>query len=121
MRQPKSPWTRFSITVRQVGNATILDLDGPLGVGESVQVFRDWVDELLAHKTKNFAINLIKVPYIDSSGIGAFVGAHTAIEVAGGKCKFFAALPRVLQVLKMTHVDEVLDVHNDEPSALSSF
>jgi len=121
MRQSGSPWTQFSMAVRQSGNATILDLTGPLGAGESVQIFRDRVDELLKQETRNLAINLVNVPYVDSTGIGVLVGTQTSVEAAGGKCKFYAATPRVLQVLKMTHVDEVLNLHTDEASALTSF
>lgn len=116
-----SPWTRFTISVRRVGKVPVLDLEGPFGAGESLDIFRDWIDKLLREESKNLAVNLGKVPYLDSSGIGVLVGAHTEIEAAGGKCKFFAALPRVLNVLKITHVDKVLDLHEDEASALSSF
>ena len=121
MVQRKTDRYHLTIAVRKASNASILDLTGPLGTGGSLQLFRDHVNELLNAGTKNIAINLGKVPYVDSSGIGVLVGAHTSVEAAGGKCKFFAPLPRVMQVLKMVRVDEVLKIFGDEDSALSSF
>lgn len=121
MVQPKSPWLRFSITVRTASNASILDVVGPLGMGDAPQIFRDQIGDLLRAGTKNFAINLAAVPYADSSGVGALVGAHTSVEAAGGKCKFFAVPPRVMQLLEMTRVNDVLAISKDEASALSSF
>jgi anti-sigma B factor antagonist len=121
MHQPANPWTRFAVTVREAGGATILDLSGPLGVGESAKAFRERVDEALRRGIKNLAVNLVKVSYVDSSGLGAFVGAHTAAEAAGGKCIFFGALPSVLRVLKITRLDGVLNLQKDETSTLASF
>jgi len=121
MLQRASPWTRFGVTVREAGSAAILDLAGPLGVGESVKTFRERIDEALRRGSKNLAINLVKVPCVDSSGIGALIGAHTAAEAAGGKCIFYGALPNVLRVLKMTRLDQVLHLQKDETSTLSSF
>jgi len=92
-----------------------------LGTGESLHVFRDEINELLNAGVKNFAINLAEVPYVDSSGIGALVGAHTSIEAAGGKCKFFAAPPRVTRVLEIVRVNEVLHLLKDEMTALAAF
>ncbi len=86
-----------------------------------MEVFRHQIGELLNAGTKKIAINLAKVPYVDSSGVGALVGAHTSIEAAGGKCKIFAVAPRVMQVLKTVRVDEVLGLFGDEASALSGF
>ena len=121
MVEPANPWTRFAITAREAGSVTVLDLSGPLGVGESARAFRERTDEALRGGAKNLAINLTKVPYVDSSGLGAFVGAHTAAEAVGGKCIFFGALPSVLRVLKITHLDEVLHLQQDETSTLASF
>ena len=121
MPQPASPWTRFAVTVREAGGATVLDLAGPIGAGESVKAFRERVDAALRSGARNLAINLVKVPYVDSSGLGAFVGAHTAAEAAGGKCIFFGALPTVLRVLKISRLEEVLHLHKDEASTLSDF
>ncbi len=110
-----------TINVRKAKNATVLDLDGSLIIGKPVETFRDQIRELVNAGTKNLVVNLAGVSHLDSSGIGALVGALTSIEVAGASCKSIAASKRVIQILKTARLDEVLDLHKDEASALSSF
>ena len=111
----------MDIKVRKAGKATILDLTGPLKMGEAVEAFREQVEELMGGGTKNIAINLAGVPEMDSSGIGALVRAFSALKQGGGKCKFFAPPKRVKQTLKMVRLDTVLDLAEDEHTALAGF
>jgi len=110
-----------TITVRKQNDTAILDLSGNLGLGDAVETFRNKIQELLQAGIKSVAVNLAKVPFVDSSGIGAMVGARTTIESVGGKCCYYAALPRVIHTLDMTRMTEVLELHSDEASALASF
>ncbi len=111
----------MNITVRTQGDVTILDLEGNLVLGPAVSTFRDNVQDLVEAGQKKILINLISVSFVDSSGIGSMVGAHTSLESAGGICKFFGAQPRVIQALKLTHMAEIFDMHEKEAAALASF
>ena len=111
----------MEISVRKAGSVTILDLKGPLKMGEAEQAFRDSVEELTDSGTRNLAVNLAGVPEMDSSGIGALVRAYTSIKKAGGKCRFFAPPKRVKQTLKIVRLDTVLELLDDEPAALAGF
>ncbi len=111
----------MTIIVHKHRDVAILDLIGTLIIGKPVQTFREQVRELLNTGTRNFAVNLSEVPYLDSSGIGSLVGAYTSIEVAGAKIKFFAAPQKVTQILTSVRLNEVFDLFQDEASALSSF
>ena len=109
------------INVRTQGDITILDLEGNLVLGPPVSTFRDQLQDLLEAGQKKIIINLKSVAFVDSSGIGAMVGAHTSLESSGGRCSFAGAQPRVLQALKMTHMEEIFDMHEKEAEALASF
>jgi anti-sigma B factor antagonist len=107
------------ISIRKTGSITILDLDGALKLGESEQMFRQHVQDLVGNGTRQIAINLAAVPEMDSSGIGSIVRAFTQVKKAGGSCTFFAPTKRVLQLIKMVRLDSVLDIVEDEAAALS--
>ncbi|MDA2913747.1 MAG: STAS domain-containing protein [Candidatus Acidoferrales bacterium] len=111
----------MKINVRKTPKATILDLQGPLKMGEAVDTFRDQTEELLGAGTKNLAINLAGVPEMDSSGIGILVRVFTTLKQSGGKCKVFGAPKRVMQALKMVRLDTVLDLAANEEAALAGF
>lgn len=48
------------INVRKTSKATILDLQGPLKMGDRVETFRDQLEELINSGTKNVAIDLVE-------------------------------------------------------------
>jgi anti-sigma B factor antagonist len=108
------------IKVRRAGAATIIDLNGPLLVGEAERVCRDSVREQLDAGARKLAMNLAGVPYMDSSGIGALVRIFNAVQQAGGHCRFYAATKKSRQLLKMVRLDTVLELAEDEESALAS-
>ena len=111
----------MQIHLRTKGNVSILDLNGPLKLGEPEQAFRQQVEGLLDGGTKRLAVNLAGVPEMYSSGIGALVRAFTTVKQQGGKCRFFGPTKRVLQTLKMVRLDSVLDLVEDEATALEGF
>jgi anti-sigma B factor antagonist len=108
-----------NIGIRKVGNATIVDLEGALKLGEAEQSFREQVQQLVDSGTNKLAVNLSGVTELDSSGIGALVRAFTALKRANGKCTFFAPTKRVTQILKMVRLDSILDLSEDEATALT--
>ncbi len=106
---------------RKVRNAAVIHLTGPL-VGElPVHVLRDQIGKRLYQGTKNFAVNLAEVPYVDSYGLNALAGAYNLVRDAGGRIKFFATSEQVLHTLESLHLDRVFELFEDEASALSSF
>ena len=107
------------IKIRKGGETAILDLNGPLMVGESEMEFRQKIQGLLDEGSRRIAINLAGVAEMDSWGLGALVRHCTRVRMAGGRCIFFAPTARVLQLLKTAHLDSVLDMAENEAEALS--
>ena len=69
---------------------------------------------------RKLVINLSGVPYMDSSGIGALVSIFNGVHEVGGVCRFYGATRKGRQILKMVRLDTVLELVEDEQSALSS-
>lgn len=109
----------MQINIRKAGRATILDLNGPLKLGEAEELFRDQIQGLVSSGSTYIAVNLSGVTDLDSSGIGALVRSFSTLKRAGGKCTFFAPTKRVVMLLKMVRLDSVLDLVEDEASALA--
>ena len=57
----------MNIGIRKVGNATIVDLDGALKLGEAEQSFREQVQQLVDSGTNKLAVNLAGVTELDST------------------------------------------------------
>ncbi len=110
----------MSAVTRRQGNAVIFDLEGKLGLGPTVDEFRTGWSEALAAGSRNVVVNMANVPVIDSSGIGVLVRCFSAVVAKGGKMKIVGASGVVRQALKLTNVDQFLEFHDSEASALAS-
>jgi len=108
-------------TVRQVDSVTVVDVRGRITLGEDCKLLREVIREQLAKDHKNLLLNLADVTYIDSSGIGELVSAYTAISNQGGQLKLLSLTKRVHDLLQITKLYTVFDIHNDEAAAISSF
>lgn len=111
----------MDLQIRNVRNVVILDLTGRLIMGEPERSLRSTVHNLLDTGSRNFAINLAEIKYIDSCGIGSLAAIWTTSRKAGANCKLFAIPKKVLLMLKISHLDTVFQVLEDESAALNSF
>ena len=110
----------LNISERQVGDVTILDMDGKITIGEGSVALRTAIRRLLEEGKKKILLNLAKVGYIDSSGIGELVSSYTAINKDGGQLKL-QSHAKAAGPLTITKLLTVFDVYESEEEALSSF
>jgi anti-sigma B factor antagonist len=108
-------------TFRTVDGVTILDLNGRIVLGEDTLLLRNTVRDLIANRQRMILLNMRKVPYIDSSGIGELVAAFTTVRRQGGALKLLNLSERVYDALQITKLYTVFDVKEDEDAAIRSF
>src|SRR5712664_2782101 len=108
-------------STRQVDGVTIVDCSGRITLGEGSVILRDTVRELLSKGQKKILLNLGEVSYIDSSGIGELVSGFTTVTNQGGQLKLLGLTKRVKDLLQITKLYTVFDVHDDEASAVRAF
>ena len=114
--------------IRQSGDVTMLDLSGRISVGEALAfgpgsgvVLTDVIGELAKKGQRKILLNLKAVKYIDSSGIGELVRNYASLRRQGGELKLLSPPPTVLEALRITHLDRILDIKEDEQLAVQSF
>jgi anti-sigma B factor antagonist len=108
-------------TTRQVDSVSVVDLSGRITLGEGCSQLRELIRDLLAKGHKNILLNLGEVTYIDSSGIGELVSGFTAVSNQGGHLKLLNLTKKVHDLLQITKLLTVFDVHDDEAKAITSF
>lgn len=72
-------------------------------------------------RAERIVLNLGEVNYIDSGGLGTLVGLHTTAQKAGATIKLANLTKRVGDLLQVTKLLTVFDVHESEYGALESF
>jgi anti-sigma B factor antagonist len=110
----------FTMAVRQSGGIALVELGGRLTSFEC-KAFRDMVYGLLKQGQKNIILNLTRLSYLDSSGIGELARIYVAVVKQGGAMRVVGLASRVEEILKITQLYQVFPEFPDEASALESF
>lgn len=112
---------KMEATTRQLEGVTIVDVVGRITLGEGNVVIREIVRDLLEKGNRKIILNLGRVDYVDSSGVGELVRTYTTIRNQGGQLNLVNLSKRVQELLQMTRLHMVLPIAADEASAIKSF
>ncbi len=112
---------KFQTTTRQVGETVVIGISGRITVGEGNVALREKVRNLVDSGKKHIILNLEQVSYVDSSGLGELVRIHTTIRSREGELKLVNLSKQVDELLQITKLLSVFDIHKDEASAINSF
>jgi len=85
----------------------ILRLRGPL----SLHTVFEFQNLVRAETSPNLIIDFSGVPYVDSSGLGALVGAHVSAQKAQRKISFAAMNTQVTALLDMTRLRGMFSIY----------
>jgi anti-anti-sigma factor len=106
--------------LRQSGGAAVLEIEGKLKMGESVDQFRTHWIEAINGGAKVLVIIVSSVPVIDSSGLGSLMRCYSSVKAVGGRVKLVGANEVIRQTLSVTHLEKLFDFYDDEAAALAS-
>jgi len=106
---------------RDVGAVTIVDLSGVLRLGESSNVLRRVINDLIAKQRHRIVLNFRNVSEIDSAGVGELIAAYTSLKNNHGRLKLLNPPKKICEVLELTKLSKVVEVYTKEESALDSF
>jgi anti-sigma B factor antagonist len=109
------------LNTRQVGDVSVVDVAGRITLGEGSSALRDEIRQMVGKGQKKILLNLGEVSYIDSSGIGELVSGFTTVTNQGGQLRLVNLTKRVKDLLQITKLYTVFEVHEDEAAAVRSF
>lgn len=108
-------------TAREAHGVIIIDLSGRITLGEGSALLREMIREHLQKGQVRIILNLGDVNYIDSSGIGELVSGFTTTKSRGGELKLLNLTSKVHDLIQITRLFTVFDIHTDERTAANSF
>ena len=108
----------MKISIRDVGNAKVVEVEGDVDLGTS-PVFRRTLFEALPRAAK-VALNLAAIRYIDSSGIATLIEVLKDSQRLNKEFVLFGLSPAVEEVFRLTHVIRIFQVFQTEQEALGT-
>jgi anti-sigma B factor antagonist len=109
------------LTSRNAGDILVISLSGRFIAGEATERLREVVDQAVELGTTKLLVEMSGVAFLDSSGIGELVHAFIRVRKAGGQLRLTRLPEKVWDLMRLTHLDKVMDIENDEQKALAAF
>jgi len=111
---------KLSLETRNQGNVVIVHCQGRVVYREEAAALSGVVREVLENGSK-VVLDLSGVGSIDSAGIGELAFLHTWARSQNADLKCASPSPLVRELLDLTNLDSVLEIHPSVPEALAAF
>jgi anti-sigma B factor antagonist len=108
-------------TSRTVDGVEIISLQGKITIGAGDSQLREVITNAVNNGKNKILLDMSQVTTIDSSGIGELVGSYTTVTNRGGKLKLLHLPAKLNELLHVTQLITVFEVHESEQEAISSF
>ena len=109
----------MEISTRNVGDVTVVDISGSLDTHTSGTAS----DEMgkIAGSTEKMLLNLENLEFLSSAGLRVFLRIAKQQKGSGGAIKVCNATGVVKEVMEISGFGSLLDLHESEGDALTSF
>lgn len=112
----------MTITTRDTDSVVIFDISGEIRRSENMETtLHRLVKTHLDRGQRKIMLNLEKVEFIDSFGVGEILASYISTQNLGGQFKLFNISKKLLLIFQITMLTKVLDIYEDEDCALRSF
>lgn len=108
----------LAFSVSRASGYAVLSVAGEVDAATEQQ-FRDALTSVLAHGAPRIVVELSRVSFMSSAGIGVLMGARRVLANGGGSLVLAAPHGAVVQVLSITGVGEVIPVAASVPDAVA--
>ena len=110
----------MKIQERKLNDITVLDLDGTFALGGHGD-FRQHIAASIEGGSRRLLINLAKVSYMDSSGLGELISGYSQMQRVSGQMKLTNLSNRLNKLLVITKLVTVFETFDSESEAIASF
>lgn len=111
----------MKIKERRRDGIAILDLSGKVMGGPDAETFNEVLMTLMHEGVRNFIVNLEKVSWVNSTGLGILISGYTTVKKAGGELKLMKVTERIENIFVVSKLSTVFHSFEDEEEAVRSF
>jgi anti-sigma B factor antagonist len=108
----------LSLATRSVSDHTVLEIGGEIDVYTAPRL-RERLIEMVGTGEKSVVVDLGRVEFLDSTGLGVLVGAHRRLRANAGSLTLVCPHERLLKIFRITGLDSVFEIHKSIESATS--
>jgi anti-sigma B factor antagonist len=106
---------------KELKNGVVLfEVEGSIVGGPDAMTLNDEIQKLIGGGTKRFIVDMKSVEHINSSGLGILIASLNAVRQAGGDLKIANASSRVLDLLKITKLNQIFESYESVDEAVKN-
>lgn len=106
---------------RQENQITVLQLKGNIIGGQDETIFYDKLRDLIQQNRKKVILDLSKVEWINSRGLGILISGLTTMRKNDGELKLAAVAEKVKSLLTLTRLITAFEDYDTVEEAVGSF
>ncbi len=110
----------MDIKVERIGSVVVLACSGSLDA-DNVALFKKRVAELFDGGSSKFVLDVSKLNFIDSMGLGAMISLLRRTRERSGDVKTCGLAKEVKEIFEITRLNKLFDVCKDVDSAVKKF
>ena len=109
----------FNIEVKTENDVRLVTIQGTLADDATVRAKEAFL-LLIDEKPKKVVVDLTRMDYISSAGIGLFVSAMRRCKQREISMSLFGLVDEIAELFKMTHLDQVFKIFEDKAAAFAA-
>ena len=110
----------MKFTDEMTGEVVVINISGKIMGGDETTMFHGKIHEYLKAGQKNILLDLEKVDWMNSVGLGMLISALTTVKNEGGRL-VLANITKIESVLTITRLITVFEHYDSRDEALKSF
>ncbi len=111
----------MNIKQKLIGDVMVLNLSGKIMGGPDHEKFQSEVRALIAEGHVDILLNMSKVSWVNSTGLGILVSAFHTLKKNGGQLKICEVSDRIDNILNVTQLKLVFETFDKCDEAMASF
>jgi anti-sigma B factor antagonist len=111
----------MEIVKRVAGDVVVLYPKGTITVGDGDEFLLEEVTKVLDEGKNQILIDLVGVPYVDSSGLLALVGCLKVVNKQNGRLKLSNLCRKLRDLFAITKLLTAFDCYESEELAIQAF
>lgn len=109
----------LGLNVTKRDGFAVMSLHGEVDLATAPS-FRERLIELVNDGERNVVVDLDRVDFLDSTGLGVLVGGLKRLRSNGGELSIACSNPRILRVFEVTGLTQVFALHDTVDSAVTT-
>jgi anti-sigma B factor antagonist len=109
----------LGIDVSKVDSHAVVGVAGEIDVYTAPKL-REKLIELVSEGTYDVVVDLEKVDFLDSTGLGVLVGALKRVKAHDGSLSLVCTQDKILKIFKITGLTKVFPIHSSVDEATSN-